>query len=359
MMQDLTAGHRASPDVLEFMSEVFNSSNRESDYSQTLIKLFDLYCGLGNYTKAADCLDRAAEVDAYEPGHQKRLETLRGKIDENRYKVIASRFSGLGKATPGLRIMNCSPWWARRPSGSYSASRNPGAVRNAGQGARAGAAHPGAFPARGRAKRGFTASVHGGGPGPPICDTGGDKRRSCSRTRECAAGGGNTDVNGLTRVTEISRKLNRQGIAEKALMSAAVNEIGGGSGTSGRCVVALRKPGMPHTALTEYCAHGLEPGGLSLEQIVASAHDQAIGRGTLIVPNVQVAAELANVSKALAELGAKALLALPVSDGKDQMGVLVLLNNTPSTWHSNDVMVLHTIGEQIVLALKNAGLGAW
>ena len=79
------------------MSELFNASNREGDYCQTLLKLFDLHCGMGNYAKAAECLDRAADVDAYEPGHQKRLEMLRGKIDENRFKVIASRFTSMAK----------------------------------------------------------------------------------------------------------------------------------------------------------------------------------------------------------------------------------------------------------------------
>src|SRR5690349_24528022 len=46
---------------------------------------------------SAECLDRAADVDVYEPGHQKRLEMLRGKIDENRFRVIASRFTSMAK----------------------------------------------------------------------------------------------------------------------------------------------------------------------------------------------------------------------------------------------------------------------
>src|SRR5438309_7624275 len=95
MMQDLVGGHRSSPELLEFLSELFNASNRENDYCQTLLKLFDLYCSTGNFEKAGECLDRAAEVDPYEPGHQKRLEMLRGKIDDNRFKVIASRFTTL------------------------------------------------------------------------------------------------------------------------------------------------------------------------------------------------------------------------------------------------------------------------
>src|SRR5437764_6490981 len=97
-MQEIAANHRASPEVLEFLSELFNSSNKEADYSQTLLKLFEVYGRLGNFQKAGECLDRAAEAGPYESGHHERLETLKGKIDENRYQVIASRFSAATKA---------------------------------------------------------------------------------------------------------------------------------------------------------------------------------------------------------------------------------------------------------------------
>ena len=97
-MEDITAAHRASSEILEFLSELYNSSNRENDYCQTLLKLFDLYCSTGEFAKAAECLDRAAEVDPYEPGHLKRLEMLKGKVDDSRFKVIASRFSSAAKA---------------------------------------------------------------------------------------------------------------------------------------------------------------------------------------------------------------------------------------------------------------------
>ena len=35
---------------------------------------------------------------SYESGHKRRLEMLRGKIDDNRFKVIASRFSSMADA---------------------------------------------------------------------------------------------------------------------------------------------------------------------------------------------------------------------------------------------------------------------
>src|ERR1700686_4543482 len=93
IMEDLTASHRSSPQILEFLSELYNAANRESDYCQTLLKLFDVYCGTGEFAKAAECLDRAADVDPYEPGHMKRLEMLKGKVDDARFRSIAARFS--------------------------------------------------------------------------------------------------------------------------------------------------------------------------------------------------------------------------------------------------------------------------
>ena len=97
IMEDLCSAHRPSSELLEFLSELYNASNRESDYCSTLLRLFDLYCSTNEFAKAAECLDRSAEVDPYEPGHLKRLEMLKGKVDEGRYKVIASRFSTVSK----------------------------------------------------------------------------------------------------------------------------------------------------------------------------------------------------------------------------------------------------------------------
>jgi tetratricopeptide (TPR) repeat protein len=57
-MQDLVSRHRSSADLLEFLVELYNSSNRETDYCQTLLRLFDLYHKTGNFAKAGECLDR-------------------------------------------------------------------------------------------------------------------------------------------------------------------------------------------------------------------------------------------------------------------------------------------------------------
>ncbi|HUQ49462.1 MAG TPA: hypothetical protein VM056_02015, partial [Terriglobales bacterium] len=96
LMQEVMRKTPPGVEFQEYMVEVYNSANREQDYCETLINLFQLYFAAGNYLKAADSLDRAAEVDPYESGHRKRLEMLKGKIDANRFGAISGRLQSAG-----------------------------------------------------------------------------------------------------------------------------------------------------------------------------------------------------------------------------------------------------------------------
>src|ERR1051326_1896387 len=98
LLKDVTEKHKPDAQFLEYMVELYNSSNREHDYCEALLKLFELYYAAGNFLKAGDSLDAAAEVDPYEPGHQKRLEMLKGHIDGNRYRSISNRFAAVVQA---------------------------------------------------------------------------------------------------------------------------------------------------------------------------------------------------------------------------------------------------------------------
>jgi len=363
MIQDISAKHRASPEMLEFMGEQFNASNRESDYCQTLLKLFDLYCSVGNYAKAADSLDRAVEVDAYESGHQKRLEMLRGKIDDNRFKVIASRFSSMADtaaATPpgqekmlgaaalqdlmlqaeilvqyGMRskaverlqrIQELFPREEERNADLrqlyMTAGLNP---RYAGS-----AATPAMAPS-------VPAEV-------PVPQNGGVPSSDA------------TDVSSFARVAEITRKLYRQSNADAVMLTAA-KEIGAQWKVS-RCVIAMRKPGLHTTSVKEYFGDNSKPAeARMLEKIATTVHDLAIDRGgTVTIADTQSGSELQAVREALSQLAVTSLLALSLTDGAEHVGLLLLMDSKPHAWGSNDVMVLKTISDQIVIALNNAGL---
>ncbi len=362
MIQEISTRHRASPEMLEFMGEQFNASNRESDYCQTLLKLFDLYCSVGNYAKAADSLDRAAEVDVYEPGHQKRLEMLRGKIDDNRFKVIASRFSSMADTAAPLpnqekmlgaaalqdlmlqaeilvqygmrtkaverlqRIQELFPREEERNQDLRQLYMTAGLIPNYGSSAPAAtAASP---PAEAR-------SAPQTGP---------------AHSNEAA------DVSSFARVAEITRKLYRQSNADAVMLTAA-KEIGSQWKVT-RCVVAMRKPGLHTTSVKEYCSELSKPGeARALEKIATTVHDLAINRGgTLTITDAQSSSDLQSVREALSQMAVTSLLALPLSDGAEHVGLLILMDSKPHAWGSNDVMVLKTISDQIVIALNNAGL---
>jgi diguanylate cyclase (GGDEF)-like protein len=361
MMQEVAAQHRNSPEFLEFMSELFNASNREGDYSQTLLKLFDLHCGMGNYAKAAECLDRAADVDAYEPGHQKRLEMLRGKIDENRFKVIASRFSSMAKPAEPVKTEGPTLGAAALQDLMLQAEilvqygmRSKAIERLQ----RIQELFPGEEERNQDLQQlylaaGMNAQPSGTAPSSMAVSKPAAKAPAAPAPAQLPAE--SADVNSFTKVAEITRKLYRQTNAD-AVMSTAVNEIGAQWKLS-RCILAMRKPGMAPSALKEYLGEGIKSGETrALKQLVTFVQDIVVSLGTLSIAHAATAPELEEIREDVAKLGIASLLALPLSDGEDQMGVLLLVQNTVRSWHSGDIVVLKTISEQVVIALNNAGL---
>jgi diguanylate cyclase (GGDEF)-like protein len=361
MMQDLVGQHRASPEMLEFLSELFNSSNRESDYCQTLLKLFDLYVSTSNFTKAAECLDRAAEVDPYERGHQRRLEMLHGRIDESRYKVIACRLAQLNKSVP-------EPMRAEEPTLGAAALQDLmlQAEILVQYGMRSKAVErlqriQELFPREEERNEdlqrlylaaGMTPRYAGKVPVPQPQAAAPPSSVPVNAPPAQADGG---DVSSFTRVAEITRKLYHQNNAN-AVLSTAASEMGNQWKIT-RCVAAMRKPGLPPTAVQEYHVEGVATGDpAALAAVVAVCQDLANARGTLTIPDALSAQELQSVRRPIAELGIVSVLVLPLADGDDHVGVLLFLQNQSRNWQPAEVVVLKTLAEQVVIALNNAGL---
>src|SRR5215470_11163590 len=257
MMQDIVAGHRPSVLMLEFLADQFNTANREADYCTTLLKLFDLYVQQGNFMKAGDALDRAAEIDAYEPGHQKRLAMLKGKIEDNRYEVIASRFGATAPSQPtrtnveektlgagtlqdlmlqaeilvqyGMRNKALERLQRIQQLFPHEEERNP-ELRQL------------------YITAGMTPQYAGGTAPPPAAAPIAPAPSSAS----AAISTDSLDMTSFARVPDITRKLNKQSTAE-AVLSTAANEIGE-QWNLGRCIAALRKPGVATTAFKEFVA---------------------------------------------------------------------------------------------------------
>jgi diguanylate cyclase (GGDEF)-like protein len=354
MMQDIAAGHRPSAEMLEFLADQFNTANRETDYSATLLRLFDVYCEQQNFAKASDALDRAVEIDPYETGHAKRLDMLKGKIDKNRYDLIASRFTGTAATQPtrnssdekmlgsgtlqdlmlqaeilvqyGMRNKALERLQRIQQLFPHEEERNADLRQlyvTAGMTPQYAAGH--------------ISSTTPVGPAP------------ASGAVE------NLDMASFARVPDITRKLNSQNTAD-GVLTAAATEIGT-QWRLARCMVALRKPGLVASTAKQFAGDGMQAADSEVvEQVVSTLHDLAITRGTLVCPDVSAVAELQGLTEQLSALDARSLLALPLMDGNDHLGIMLLMENTSRAWAPNDVMVFKMIAEQVAIALNNAGL---
>ncbi len=359
-MQELTASHRPSAEMLEFLAELFNASNRETDYAQALLKLFDLYCSKHDYQKAGECLDRAAEVDPYEPGHQKRLEALRGKIDDQRFNVIASRFSATAKKEeaevkveePTLGAAALQDLMLQAEILVQYGMRSKAIERLQ----RIQELYPREEERNQELRKLYLAAgiqpKYAKPAAPPV---------AAPVKPAAASEAASADVSSLARVAEITRKLYHPGNAEGVLKTAA-HEIGENWRTA-RCIAALRKPGLPPSSVQEYHMDGLIPASSgALVSLVEALQDLAVARGSVTIGDAQNAPELMGVRQAVEELQIESLLAVPLTDGSgrdsesEQIGVLILTQESNRVWHPSDVLVIRTLSDQVLIALNNAGL---
>jgi diguanylate cyclase (GGDEF)-like protein len=167
-----------------------------------------------------------------------------------------------------------------------------------------------------------------------------------------------SEMRNVTKVAEITRKLYHQTSAA-AVLTAAVTEIGGHWDVS-RCVAAMRTPGSSPTAVQEFCGKEVKAGSTAaLKEVMCALHDLCLFTSSsepVVIANAQKAGELEGVRNSLVELGATAVMALPLSNGEDSVGVLALLHNKTRVWPQTDAVMLKTLADQMVIALNNAGL---
>jgi diguanylate cyclase (GGDEF)-like protein len=366
-MQELLASHRPSAEMLEFLAELFNASNRETDYAQALLKLFELYCRKHDYQKAGECLDRAAEVDPYETGHQKRLEALRGKIDDERFNLIASRFTAVKKEKDQEQAIK-----VQEPTLGAAALQDlmlqaeilvQYGMRSKAM-ERLQRIHE-LFPREEERNQELQKLFIAAGfqphyakapapvvpPAPPVSNA----DQAAPAPARTAVASDAAEVSSLARVAEITRKLYQQGNAE-GVLKAAANEIGANWRTA-RCVAALRKPGLPPSTVQDYHMEGLKPvSSVALVSLVETLQDLTVARGTVMIGDALNAPELVEVRSAVQESQIESLLAIPLTEGNDQIGVLILAQNAGRTWQAAEILVIRTLSDQVLIALNNAGL---
>src|SRR5712664_876161 len=343
----LATKHLHSQAVLEFSASIYNELNRESQYFEILIKLFDVYLHSGNVAKAAESLERLVDIDAYDYRNQERLELLRGRVDEAYLKRVGSRLAKSGTETaahtthptPGQSVAPPPPLseegrhkqaledlivqteiflqyslqskalerlqriaamfpgeeeHSARLANLYQLANwwPPGAAKQKTESAPAAAAAPA-----------IAAPVVEPVPTPITGKTG---VYSADTLRD------------LSKISEINQKIFRQQ-TPRAMLNTAVNEVGTYlRGT--RALAVVGAPGRPPEMAAEFCAHGVKPAPgaqvvLLLAQMEKAEPDEL---GGLIAD--------ATDGSILGELGLETALGVMITDKETQMpaGMLII-----------------------------------
>src|SRR5207248_3600214 len=243
------------------------------------------------------------------PGHAKRLEMLKGKIEQTRYDLISSRFTGTSAAQPPRN----SPDEKMLGSGTLQdlmlqaeilvqyGMRNKALERlqriqqlfpheeDRNSDLRQLYITAGLTPQYSSGPTGATAPV-------PSAAVSGAASVSPVATE-------NLDMASFARVPDITRKLNSQNTADSVL-NAAATEIGTQWKLS-RCMVALRKPGLVTSTAKQFASAGTQAADPeAVEQVVSTLHDLAISRGTLAYSDISCVPELQGLAQQLSALGA-------------------------------------------------------
>jgi GGDEF domain-containing protein/tetratricopeptide (TPR) repeat protein len=362
-LRDIIIEHPPDAEFLEYLAKLFNSANREHDYCDTLVRLFQLRYAAGDFRRAADSLDKAAEVDPYIEGLEQRLELLRGKIDPGRYRTIENRFQNANAEPPDneekvvaepqlepestvLEDLILQAEIFLQYSMRSKALERIERIQKL-------------FPREEARNEKLRLLYVNAGIVPQYADEDGAAATSAGQRKGAASSTRPSEedsVENFTRVTEITRNIYRQSNV-KSVLFAAVNDVGRHWSAS-RCVAGLCSPGKPPSAALEYCAPGIKQSDvMAIVRLIGTLQHLAMQRGSVVIEKAQNAPELAAIQQHVNSLELQSVMAVPLVDGDEHVGILILEQcDHPRKWGPKDVVVSKTIADQMVLAVHNTKL---
>jgi diguanylate cyclase (GGDEF)-like protein len=373
-VEELAGKHPECIPMLEFWAALYNELNRESQYFEVLIRLFDANYNSGNFAKASEVLERLVDIDSYDYRNQERLEKLRGRVDDTFLRRVAGRMARTGTvtqnpATPPRETSHqeIAPESVASEEGKkqqaledlvvqteiflqYSLQskaierlqkiaamfpgeeeRNPrlqGLYQMANWWPKA-QAKPEA-PAKAPAVPVVEAQ-----PTPP---TG----RSGTYTADT--------LRDLTKISEINQKTFRQQ-TPRAMLNTTVTEVGTYM-KAARTLAVIGTPGRPPEMAAEYCGSGLKPAPGSQVVLLLALMEKAMPDelGGMVVD--------ATDGSILSELGLATALGVPLLDKETQMpaAMLIVGQATPHKWRPNQTYFLQAIGDQMMMSVSHTRL---
>ena len=349
-MAQLAARSKASIAFVEYLAELYNSANREAEYSQILARLFDLYFEAGNYSKALDALDRAVDLDSYEAAHKERMQRLSGLAPEERLQTVAKR---LGVEPPKVVTVTVSDETPAEDSNPAPRQLEDLVLQ---------AEIFLQYGMRDKALEKIEQLKHS-----PIAELQGN-----SRVRQLFANAGvalpadfeeqqpdedrGRAADGMARAAEVSRLISRQSDPRQVLVTA-VNQIGARWQYS-RCLAVLASPGKPPSMVVEYCSPEVPKSEhAAMVRLLAYSQRLTSAEPVFRAADVQLSEPLSPIRAELGRLNVKSMVALALLEEDKPIGLLIVQQcGTRRRWSADDVALLRSLADQIALAIHGARL---
>jgi len=376
LMEGVGAKYPHSQTILEFWASVHNELNRESQYFEVLIKLFDVYLTSGNVKKAAESLERLVDIDAYDFRNQERMELLRGKVDDAQLKRIASRLLKSGTPTPG----HASHAHHAQAPPAHSPGSEEGRQVQALEDLivqteiflqyslqnkalerlqKIAAMFPGEEERNARLSNLYQMANWWPQGTPPKPKTSPATVAAAPVARVEEAPSPITTKTGvysaetlrdLSKISEVNQKIFRQQ-TPRAMLNTTVSEVGTYlRGT--RALAVVGAPGRPPEMAAEFCAPGVKPAPgaqvvLLLAHIEKAEPDEL---GGLVVQ--------ATEGSILSDLGLATALGVMIMDKETQMpaGMLIVGHADDHKWKPNEAYFLQAIGDQMLMSVSHTRL---
>ena len=373
-VEELGAKHPESVPILEFWASLYNELNRESQYFEVLIRLFDANYNSGNFHKASETLDRLVDIDSYDYRNQERMEKLRGRVDEGFLRRVAARMARTASVTPHSSTppkASATPQMAGEaqvteegkkqqaledlivqteiflqyslqskavdrlqkiasmfPGEEERSPRLQGLYQMANWWPKAQMRHETPVKAP-------HVPVIEAQPTPPTGRTG---TYTADTLRD------------LTKISEINQKTFRQQ-TPRAMLNTTVTEVGTYM-KAARTLAVIGAPGRPPEMAAEYCAPGLKPAPGSQVVLLLAQMEKAVPDelGGMVVD--------ATEGSILSELGLQTALGVTLTDKETQTpaAMLIVGQATQHSWRPNQTYFLQAIGDQMMMSVSHTRL---
>jgi diguanylate cyclase (GGDEF)-like protein len=357
--------------MAEFQASLYADLNRETKYFEALVRFFDLSIANDQLRGACESLEKLVEIDPYDSRNQERLDSLKGRADEDYLRRVKSRLSNAATHRPAAPAQEPRHNGPSEPSTAILDEVQSGQtledllvqaeifVQYSLQSKaierlqRIVELFPGEEENNERLQGLFEAAhwwpEEGAVPARLVERPPAPVEEPANRTTTASPYAPET-LRDLAKISEINQNVFRQP-SPRAMLSVAVNEVGNYL-RAARCLAVVGPPGAPPQMASEFCATGVEAS--SGGQIV-----RLLGHVERAAPDPLGGLPLeAAASPILKETGLETALGVQLTDPETQTpaGMMIVGFSAPHTWKPNETYFLQSIGDQMLMCVHHTRL---